>query len=193
MDLKLVRQLRERTGCGIVDCREALAEASGDLDAAISLLRKRGVLKAAKKADRSTGEGYIATYIHGHNKLGVIVALRCETDFVARNAKFQTLARNIAMHIAAADPLATSPDDIDAALLEAERAIAQEQVKNSDKPENIKEKIVEGKLKTFAHERALLTQAYVKDPSKTVGDLITEAVAELGENITIRAFTRLTV
>lgn len=193
MDLKLVRQLRLRTGCGIVDCREALTEANGDIEAAISLLRKKGVIKAAKKADRSTGEGYVATYIHGNNKLGVIVALRCETDFVARNAKFQTLARNIAMHIAAADPLAISPDDIDPALLEAERAIAQEQVKNSDKPENIKAKIVDGKLKAFMAERALVTQPYVKDPSQTVGDLIAKAVAELGENITISQFTRLSV
>ncbi len=193
MDLKLVKELRARTGAGIVECQEALAQTNGDLDAAILVLRKKGVVKAAKKAERAVGEGIIATYIHGNQKLGVLVSLRCETDFVARNEKFQELARNIAMHIAAADPVAVSPSDIDPALVEAERALAEEQVSASGKPANIAEKIITGKLKSFTEERALLTQPYIKDTSMTVQELITAAIHELGENITVGEFKRLTI
>lgn len=193
MNLDLIKELRARTGGGIVEVKEALTEAKGDIDAAIALLRKKGVIKAAKKTDRTTGEGFIGTYIHSNSKLGVMVTLRCETDFVARNERFQELARNIAMHIAAADPVAVSPTDIDPQLVEAERAIALDQVQNSNKPAAIQEKIVTGKLKAFTEERALLTQVYVKDPSKKVGDLITEAIQELGENITVDRFTRLSI
>jgi elongation factor Ts len=193
MNLDLVKELRARTGCGIVECKEALTQASDDLEAAITWLRKKGVIKAAKKAGRTTGEGIVASYIHGNKKLGVIVALRCETDFVARNEKFQELARNIALHIAATDPIAVSPTDIDPALVEAERAIALDQVGKSGKPPAIQEKIITGKIKAFTEERALLTQPYVKDPSKKVQDLITVAIQELGENITVSAFSRLTI
>jgi elongation factor Ts len=193
MNLELIKELRNRTGGGIVECRQALVEANGDIEKAIMILRQRGVIKAAKKADRTTGEGFIGTYIHSNNKLGVLVALRCETDFVARNAKFQELARNIAMHIAATDPVAISPADIDPAALQAERALALEQLKGSNKPAPIQAKIVEGKLKAFAEERSLVTQVYVKDPAKKVGDLITDAIRELGENITVSQFWRLTI
>lgn len=193
MNLDLIKELRARTGGGIVEVKEALTEAKGDLEAAIALLRKKGVIKAAKKADRTTGEGVVASYIHSNNKLGVLVSIRCETDFVARNEKFQELARNIALHIAAADPVAVSPSDIDPALVAAEREIALDQLKNSDKPAAIQEKIVEGKLKAFTEERALLTQVYVKDPSKKVQDLVTEAIQEMGENITISTFARLSI
>ena len=193
ISLELVKELRARTGAGIVECREALAEADGDLEKAITILRKKGVVKAAKKADRTTGEGVVASYIHGNQKLGVIVALRCETDFVARNEKFQELARNIAMHIAAADPIAISPSDIDPALVAAEREVAQEQVGASGKPAAIQEKMLTGKLKAFTEERTLLTQVYVKDPSITVQDLITAAIHELGENITVSGFKRLSI
>jgi elongation factor Ts len=193
ISLELIKELRARTGGGIVECREALQEANGDLEKAITILRKKGVIKAAKKADRATGEGIITSYIHGNQKLGVLVSLRCETDFVARNQKFQELARNIAMHIAAADPVAISPDDIDPALIAAEREIAEEQVGASGKPPNIQEKIVAGKLRAFTEERTLLTQPYIKDPSITVGGLINAAVHELGENITVSEFKRLSI
>lgn len=193
MNLDLIKELRARTGGGIVECKEALAEAKGDLEAAIVILRKKGVIKAAKKADRTTGQGIVAVYLHSNQKLGVLVSLRCETDFVARNEKFQELGRAIAMHIAATDPLAVSPADIDPALVESERAIALEQVQASNKPAAIQAKMLAGKLKAFTEERALLTQVYVKDPSKKVQDLITAAVQELGENITIGSFTRLWV
>ncbi len=193
MNLDLIKELRARTGGGIVEVKEALTEAKGDLEVAIALLRKKGVIKAAKKADRTTGEGVVASYIHSNNKLGVLVSIRCETDFVARNEKFQELARNIALHIAAADPVAVSPSDIDPALVSAEREIALDQLKSSDKPAAIQEKIVAGKLKAFTEERALLTQVYVKDPSKKVQDLVTEAIQELGENITVSTFARLSI
>ena len=193
MNLDLIKELRARTGGGIVEVKEALTEAKGDPELAISLLRKKGVIKAAKKADRTVGEGVVTSYIHSNNKLGVLVALRCETDFVARNAKFQELARNIALHIAAADPIAVNPADIDSSLVATEREIALDQLKNSDKPAAIQEKIVAGKLKAFTEEKALLTQVYVKDPSKKVQDLITEAIQELGENITISTFARLSI
>ncbi len=193
MNLDLIKELRARTGGGIVEVKEALTEAKGDIEVAISLLRKKGVIKAAKKADRTTGEGVVTSYIHSNNKLGVLVSIRCETDFVARNEKFQELARNIALHIAAADPVAVSPADIDPALVSAEREIALDQLKTSDKPAAIQEKIVAGKLKAFTEERSLLTQVYVKDPSKKVQDLVTEAIQELGENITVSTFARLSI
>lgn len=191
--LEQIKELRERTGCGIVDCKEVLAEAGDDLEAAITLLRKRGVIKAAKKADRATSEGVIASYIHGNGKIAVLVSVVCETDFVARNATFQQLAKDIAMHIAAADPLVVKAEDMPKDEVEKERAIALDQAKTSGKPEAIQEKIVEGKLKSFAQERALLTQPFVKDPNLTVGDLIHQAIQELGENITVREFARLTI
>ena len=186
--LEQVKELRGHTGCGVVDCRQALEEAGGDIDQAITLLRKQGRTKAAKKADRETSEGVVASYIHSNNKVGSMVSLLCETDFVARNEKFQELAHNIALHIAALEPIAVKPDDISPELVEQERKIALEQAASSGKPAEIQEKIVEGKLKTFRDEQSLMSQSYVKDPSKTIEDLITQAIQELGENITVRDF-----
>lgn len=188
--LEQVKELRARTGCGVVDCQQALAEAGDDVEQAVMLLRKRGVIKAAKKADRATHEGTVATYVHG-NKIAAVVALQCETDFVGRNGKFQELARNIALHIAASDPLVVRPEDVPEGLVAQEEAIAQEQAAGSGKPAEIQAKMVVGKLKAFREERALLTQPYVKDPGKTVNDLINEAIQELGENISVGEFKRI--
>lgn len=188
-----VKELRLRTGAGVVDAKQALQESHGDIEQAAVLLRKKGKASAAKKADRTTGEGYVAMYIHSNSKVGVIVSLLCETDFVARNAKFQELARNIALHIAAADPAVVSPQDVPESAVEAERAVAVEQAKAGNKPANIQEKIVAGKLKTFREEQALLTQQYVKDQNLTVADLIHEAVGELKENITVGEFKRIKI
>lgn len=188
-----VKELRRLTGCGIVECSEALKEAGDDIEQAITLLRKKGVVKAAKKADRDTFEGIIASYVHTNGKIAVLVTLLCETDFVARNEVFQELAKNIALHIAAMAPLVVSPDDVGAAELAVERDIALEQAKNSGKPAEIQEKIVEGKLQAFRKERALLTQPFVKEPAKTIEQLIYVAIQELGENITVKEFARLSI
>ncbi len=192
-DLRQIRELRSRTGCGVVDCREALAEAGGDVEKALVVLRKRGMAKAARKAGRETGEGTIASYVHTNHKVAVLVALLCETDFVARNEKFRYLARDLALHIAAMNPAAVSPDDIPEGLIQEERELAEEQAKESGKPEAIQAKMVEGKLKKFREEQSLLTQPFVKDTNKTVRDLITEAVHELGENISVDRFCRLDI
>lgn len=191
--MELVKELRTRTGAGVVDAKQALTEASGDIEQAITWLRKKGKASAAKKATRATREGVVATYIHSNHKVGVMLSLLCETDFVARNEKFKELARNIALHIAAADPLVVRPEDVPAETVEAERSLALEQAKAGGKPANIQEKIVEGKIKTFREEQSLLTQAYVKDPKRTVGDIIHEAVSELGENISVGEFKRLII
>ncbi len=191
--LEQVKELRRRTGCGIVDCKQALEEAQDDIEAAITVLRKKGIAKVAKKADRETREGMVASYTHSNGQLVAMVSILCETDFVARNERFQQLGRDIAMHIAASDPAVVHPGDMPEAALEAERAIALEQAKASNKPADIQAKIVEGKLKTFAEERALMTQAFVKDPSKTIQQIINEAIQELGENISIGDFHRLSI
>ncbi|MEX0650330.1 MAG: translation elongation factor Ts [Candidatus Andersenbacteria bacterium] len=191
ISLDQIKELRSRTGVGVVDAKEALSSSNGDMDKAIAWLREQGKAKAAKKADRATHEGAVGVYVHGNNKLAVMVSLLCETDFVARNEKFQELARGIAMHIAAMDPLVVSPDDVPESELASERELAQKQV--ADKPAQMQEKIIEGKLKKFREERALLTQPYVKDPKKTVQDMLNGAVHELGENVTIKEFTRVTI
>ena len=191
--IEKVKELRERTGCGIVDCKEALEEAKGDLEKAITVLRKKGIVKADKKSDRDTNEGVVASYVHSNNKVAVMVSLLCETDFVARTEKFQTLAHDIALHIAAADPLVVHPEDIDEEAIAAERVVAQAQAKEANKPQEIQQKIVEGKLNSYKAERALLTQPFVKEPSKKVEDLIAEAVNELGENISIGEFSRIQI
>lgn len=188
-----IKELRARTGAGVVDCQQALKAAQGDLELAITWLRQKGKAAVAKKATRRTNEGIITTYIHGNHKLGVMVSLLCETDFVARNDRFHELARNIALHIAAADPAVVRPEDLPEEIVASERAIAQEQAKSSGKPAAIQEKIVSGKLDSFRQEKALLTQPFVKDLNKTVGELIQEAVLELGENISVGSFSRLTV
>lgn len=188
-----IKELRTRTGAGVVDVKSALSESKGDIEQAIAILRKKGKASAAKKATREVKEGVIASYIHSNQKIAVLVSVLCETDFVARSPKFQQLARDIAMHIAAADPAVVSPDDVPEAEVEAEKAVALEQDAMKGKPAEIQEKILAGKLKKFREERALLTQPFVKDPDKTIADLIHEAVGELGENITIGEFRRLSI
>lgn len=191
--LEQIKELRARTGAGVVDVKAALAESKGDIESAIAILRKKGKASAAKKASRATREGFVGSYIHSNHKIAVLVSVLCETDFVARSDRFRALARDIAMHIAAADPLVVSPDDVPESEVEAERQIALEQAAAKDKPKEIQEKIVAGKLKKFREEKALLTQPFVKDPSKTIADIIHEAVGELGENITVGEFKRILI
>lgn len=185
-----VKELRERTGAGMMECKKALEETGGDMEKAIDLLRAKGAAKAAKRAGREAREGAIGSYIHMGGKIGVLVEVNCETDFVARTEDFQTLVRDIAMHIAAANPLAVTPEEIPQEIVERERAIYLQQVKEEGRPENLHERIVEGKLKKFFEDNALVNQAFVKDPEKTVGQLITEVSAKTGENIVVRRFVR---
>lgn len=185
-----VKELRERTGAGMMECKGALTEAGGDLEAAIDILRAKGAAKAAKRADREAREGAVGSYIHMGGKIGVLVEVNCETDFVARNDAFQALVRDVAMHIAAASPVAIRREDFPADLVERERNVYREQVKESGKPEQIWDKIVDGKLEKFFAEQALLEQPFVKNPDLTVGQLITEAASKTGEKIEVRRFTR---
>ncbi|MBT8395415.1 MAG: translation elongation factor Ts [Gemmatimonadetes bacterium] len=190
---KDVKALRDRTGAGMMDCKKALQETNGDMEAAIDFLRAKGAAKAAKRAEKSANEGTIGSYLHFGGKIGVMVELNCETDFVAKTDDFVELAKDLAMHIAAAAPLSVSPDDIDPQLIDRERGVFMEQVKNEGKPEHIAEKIVEGKLRKFFEESSLLKQPYVKDPQKSVEQLITEVSAKTGEKIEVARFTRLQV
>ncbi|MGH7725566.1 MAG: translation elongation factor Ts [Candidatus Eiseniibacteriota bacterium] len=187
---KMVMELRQRTGVGMMECKKALAEANGDIDLAIESLRKRGAAKAASKADRVASEGVVESYIHPGGRVGVLVEVNCETDFVARTEDFQQLAKNIAMHIAAMGPIAVRREELPETLVASERAIYADQVRAEGKPEAIVEKIVDGKLKKWFSEVALLDQPYVRDDKKTVGDLLQEAVAKMGENIQIRRFSK---
>jgi elongation factor Ts len=187
---KLVMELRQRTGVGMMDCKKALAEANGDLDQAIEMLRKRGAAKAASKADRAASEGLVEAYIHPGGRVGVLLEINCETDFVARTDDFKNLVKGIAMHIAAMGPIAVRREDISADLVASERAIYIEQVRAEGKPEAIIEKIVDGKINKWYSEVVLLDQPYVKDDKKTVGGLIQEAVARMGENIQVRRFAK---
>ncbi|MBI3421108.1 MAG: translation elongation factor Ts [Candidatus Sungbacteria bacterium] len=188
-----IKELRSLTGAGVVDVKKALAETGGDIQKAVAWLREKGKASAAKKGSRKTSEGVIGTYVHSNSKLAVLVALACETDFVARTDKFQELARAIALHIAAADPLVIKPEEVPDAEVENEKAIALKQFAGQKKPPEIMAKIVEGKLKKYREERALLTQPFVKNPDMNVGDLIKESIAELGENITVNDFKRLSL
>ena len=174
----------------MMDVKRALEESSGDLEGARRVLRERGQAIAAKKSSRETHEGLIESYIHFNGKLGVMVEVDCETDFVARTPEFKEFARNVALHVASMNPLAVSEGDVPAEAVEEERSIARKQAENSGKPENIREKIVEGRVNKFVKERALLTQDFVKEPSKTVGDLLQETIQKLGENIVVRRFVR---
>jgi elongation factor Ts len=187
-----VKELRERTGAGMMECKKALEETNGNMEAAIDLLRARGAAKAAKRAERETKEGTVGSYVHSNGKIGVLVEVQCETDFVARNETFQQLARDLAMHIAATNPLALDSDGIAADVVERERGVYLEQVRNEGKPENMHEKIVEGKLRRFFQESTLLDQVFVKDPAgkQTVKQLIQEASSKTGENIVVRRFVR---
>ncbi|HEV3051365.1 MAG TPA: translation elongation factor Ts [Longimicrobium sp.] len=185
-----VKELRERTGAGMMECKSALTEAGGDMEAAIDLLRARGAAKAAKRAEREAREGAIGSYIHMGGKIGVLVEVNCETDFVARNDAFQALVRDIAMHVAAANPVAIRREDFPADLVERERSVYREQMRESGKPEHIWDKIVDGKIEKFYADQALLEQPFVKNPDQTVGQLITEVSAKTGEKIDVRRFTR---
>jgi len=188
---KMVGELRESTGAGLMDCKKALVEAEGDIDQAIELLRKRGVAKAAKKAGREASEGLIDTYIHLGGKVGVLCEINCESDFVAKTDDFKQFVRDIAMHIAAASPVCVSREDIDPALLEAERKVAEGQAEG--KPAQAVEKIVEGKLNKYLSENCLLEQAYVKNPDQTIQEVLTEKIAKMGENMVIRRFARFQI
>jgi elongation factor Ts len=185
-----VKDLRTRTGVGIMDCKAALAEAKGDVAEAEKILRKKGLSKAAKKAGRSTGEGVVGSYIHAGGKIGVLVEVNCETDFVARTDQFQGLVKDIAMHVAASSPRYVSREEVQAADLDAEKEIYRAQALREGKPEKIVEKIVEGRMNKFYEEVCLLEQSFVKDPDRKVQDLITEMVATLGENIQVSRFSR---
>ena len=190
IDASQVKELRTKTGAGIMDCKKALAESNGDVEEAIAFLRKKGLASAAKKAGREANEGLVGSYIHQTGRIGVLVEVNCETDFVARTDEFSALVRDIAMHIAAADPLAVTREQIDPAVIATEREMMIAQVKEMGKPENVAEKIVEGKLEKWYGERVLLEQAFVKDMEQTIGDYVTAAIAKLGENIQIRRFNR---
>ena len=185
----LVKELRERTGAGMMECKKALEESGGDMERAIDILRSRGAAKAAKRAEREVKEGAIGSYVH-MGKIGVLVEVGCETDFVARNDEFQALVRDLAMHIAASSPLALNPEDIPQDVVEREKGVYLEQVKNEGKPEKMWDKIVEGKLNKFYKENTLLDQPFVKDPDKTVKDYVTEVAAKTGENVVVRRFVR---
>lgn len=185
-----VKELREMSGAGMMDCKKALTEASGDLEKAIDILRKTGMAKAKKKSGRSAKEGIIYPYIHPGAKLGVLVEINCETDFVANTDDFKNLSKDIAMHIAASAPISVTRDEISNRTLDREKEIYADQARHSGKPEDIIEKMTEGRLNKFFQENVLLEQAFVKDPDKTVSDLITETVAKLGENILISRFSR---
>jgi elongation factor Ts len=187
---QMVKELRERTGAGMMDCKSALAEAGGDLEKAAEVLRKRGLAAAAKKAGRIAAEGAVGSYIHAGGKIGVLVEVNCETDFVAKTEQFQQLVRDVAMHIAAAEPRFVRREEVTEDVLERERAIYREQAAATGKPANVIDKIVDGKLEKFYAEACLLEQPFVKNPDQTVGQLVTEAVAKIGENIQVRRFAR---
>ena len=189
-----VKALREKSGAGMIDVKNALVEANGDEAAAMEILRKKGVATAGKKAGRVTAEGAVGSYIHMGGKVGVIVEINCESDFVARGEEFQQLVKDVAMHVAAADPRYTNREEVPADVLEKEREITREQLKNdpknANKPDDVLAKIVDGRLNKFYEENVLVDQPFVKDPSKTIGELVTAKIASIKENITIRRFTR---
>jgi elongation factor Ts len=185
-----VKELRDRTGAGMMDSKKALVEADGDLEQATKLLREKGMAKAAKKEGRATSEGLIHAYIHPGDKLGVLIELNCETDFVARTEDFRTLAKELAMQVAAASPLVVRAEDLPENLVEQERELYRKQAKNEGKPDQVVEKIVDGRVRKYQQEVCLLLQPYIKDQDQTVSDLLTATVAKLGENISVRRFVR---
>ena len=193
IDAKIVKTLRDRTGAGMMDCKKALVETNGDLESAVDYLRKTGIAKAEKKGQRSTKEGLIFSYIHQGGKLGVLLELNCETDFVAKTEGFTDLAHNLSMQIAATNPASISRDDMDPSILEREKSIFTDQAKESGNPENIINKMVEGRIEKFYAESCLLEQHYIKDSERKVSDLLTEAVSTLGENIVINRFVRYAI
>ena len=186
----MVKELREKTGAGIMDCKEALKGTDGDMEKAVEFLRKKGLATAAKRAGRAMSEGTIQSYIHMGGKIGVMVEVNCESDFVAKTDDFIDFAKNIAMHIAASSPVGITEEDVPEDILNREKAIFREQVLEMGKPENIVDKIVEGKLKKFYKESCLMNQPYVRDPDITVTDLLNDVIAKIGENIKIKRFVR---
>ncbi len=190
---KDVKKLRDMTGAGMMDCKRALSETEGDLEKAVDLLRAKGAAKAAKRAEKSANEGTIGSYVHFDSRTAAIVELNCETDFVANTDDFKALAKDLALHVASMAPVAVSSDDIPAEVVEKERAVYLEQVKQEGKPESLADKIVEGKLNKFFKQSTLLAQPFVKDSDKTIGDLITEVSARTGEKIEVARFYRIKI
>jgi len=190
---QMVKELRDKTNAGMMDCKKALGETDGDMEKAVDLLRQKGLAVAAKRADRATSEGVIECYIHAGGKLGVMVEVGCETDFVAKTDDFKAFARDMAMHVAAVNPVAVSREEIPAELIEREKAIYVKQAQDSGKPENIIEKIVTGKIEKYISEICLMEQKFVKNPDLTVQDLLNELIAKMGENISIKRFARFQV
>ena len=186
----LVKELRERTGAGMMDCKKALTETDGDIDKAIEFLREKGLAAAAKKAGRVAAEGLVYSYIHGGGRIGVLVEVNCETDFVAKTEQFQTLVKDVAMHIAAANPSYLTRDEVPTTELDHEKEVLSEQARNEGKPEKIIEKMVAGRIEKYYKEVCLLDQPFVKDPDKTISQLVTESIAKIGENISVRRFAR---
>lgn len=193
IDATVVKNLREKTGVGMMDCKKALVETAGDIEKAIDFLRKSGISKAEKKGERTAKEGLVFSYIHHGGRLGVLLELNCETDFVAKTDGFSDLANNISMQIAATNPLSISREEIDQSVLDREKEIFADQAKESGKPDNLIDKIVDGKVEKYFAESCLLEQQYIKDPDRKVFDLITESVATLGENIVINRFIRFAI
>ncbi len=193
IDAKQVKELRQRTGSGMMDCKKALQETDGDIEKAIKVLREKGLSAAAKRTGRSVSEGSIFSYVHPGAQIAVMVELNCETDFVARTEDFQNLGKDIAMHVAATSPLALRREDVDPELIEKEREILRNQALKSGKPENVVEKIIEGKTEKFYHEVCLLEQAFVKNDKETIGDLVKNMIGKLGENMQIKRFVRFEV
>ena len=188
--IEKIKQLREETAAGMMDVKRALDESDGDVDGARRVLRERGQAIAAKKSARETHEGLIEAYVHFNGRVGVLVEVNCETDFVARTPEFREFARNVALHVASMNPLTVSPEDISQEALDEEREIAERQAAEMGKPAEITARIVEGRMKKFVNEKALLTQPYVKEPDKSVGELLQETIQRVGENIVIRRFVR---
>lgn len=189
----MVKELREKTGAGMMDCKKALQESGGDLEKAIDFLRKKGIAKAEKKSAREVKDGLVEAYIHAGGKLGVLVELNCETDFVAKTDEFKELARNLAMQIAATNPIAIRREDIPREVIDRELEIYKASAKEQGKPEHILEKIATGRLEKFYAEQVLEEQAFIRDPDKTIKDVITEVIAKLGENITVHRFARFRI
>ena len=193
VDAKLVKELREKTGAGMMDCKQALVKSSGDLDKAVDFLRKSGIAKAEKKVSRVAKEGMVYSYIHQGSRLGVLLEIGCETDFVAKTEGFQELAHNVAMQIAATNPIALCREEVSQKVIDREKEIYTDQAKSSGKLDNIIEKMVEGRLNKFYQENCLLEQNFIKDPDKKLQDIITETIATLGENITVNRYIRFAI
>ena len=190
---QMVKELRDKTNAGMMDCKRALGETEGDLEKAVDLLRQKGLAVAAKRADRATSEGIVECYIHAGGKLGVMVEVGCETDFVAKTDDFQAFAKDIAMHVAAVSPVAVTREEVPAEMVEREKEIYINQAKDSGKPDNIIEKIVSGKIEKYLSEICLMDQKFVKNPDLTVQDLLNELIAKMGENISVKRFARFQI